>query len=464
MKKKIYSFILILLLGGLASARAQNPDSLAHHCNASFSESANLLQASFHAVDSDGNVLHYWYFGDTSQQGPCHCATVSHTYGAAGTYFVVHFVRDSLGRCYDSSAQVITVVSAPPCEISFSAMRDSTNGHLYNLSAYVPGPSQPMDTVSWTINGVFAGVGVNLYNQYLPSGSSTICARLTRASGCFAQQCQVINVDSLAACVISPYFSYQADSSNPDQISFVPYPNSDSLHYHWDFGDSTSSLAKDPVHLYARAGAYYVTLKVTGYSNADSCTVQTSQVIYVNNVTPPPPVDSCSAVFTYTRDPQRSNEITFSLQDTLTYDSLRWTATYYTDTTHQIYLGGTNPVTYTFPDTGSYIISLTVYRHSCIASTSQSVRIDSTGGTNGLICAYPNPAANESYIDLTLPRSSTVLITVFNSQGKQLLTKVVAGFKGPNHIGIQTAGLPKGIYYVRIQYGNIVKQSKIQKL
>lgn len=85
-------------------------------------------------------------------------------------------------------------------------------------------------------------------------------------------------------------------------------------------------------------------------------------------------------------------------------------------------------------------------------------------GRNDQIPTYPNPAPGESNIDLQLEGNSTIQIQVFNSMGHLMLSRKVAGVRGLNHITLPVAGLPKGIYYVQVEYGNVKKRSRIQKL
>jgi len=91
------------------------------------------------------------------------------------------------------------------------------------------------------------------------------------------------------------------------------------------------------------------------------------------------------------------------------------------------------------------------------------VCIDSLPGSS-YIASYPNPAPGVSRLDVKLDQDNTIYINVYNSMGHLVLSKRVAGIKGMNQIVLPTADLPKGMYYVQIQYGNVSKRSKIQKL
>jgi hypothetical protein len=80
------------------------------------------------------------------------------------------------------------------------------------------------------------------------------------------------------------------------------------------------------------------------------------------------------------------------------------------------------------------------------------------------ISSYPNPATSQANLAVTLDKAATIYVRVYNSMGSQILSTSQSGYPGSNTIVIPVANLPKGIYYVQIQYGNTILKSKIQKL
>jgi|GEM_PF-6215614 len=65
---------------------------------------------------------------------------------------------------------------------------------------------------------------------------------------------------------IIPGFA-QATGSVGESIQFsarpVPYAGLLPYNYHWDFGDGTSSILKEPIHIYTQAGTYVYTVTIT---------------------------------------------------------------------------------------------------------------------------------------------------------------------------------------------------------
>jgi len=77
---------------------------------------------------------------------------------------------------------------------------------------------------------------------------------------------------------------------------------------------------------------------------------------------------------------------------------------------------------------------------------------------------YPNPANDKAYLDFTLPEESRMTIELFNSNGQVIKTIANAFFETGNHqIGINTNGLPGGIYWVRFSSETNVTTIKLIK-
>ncbi|MES1249341.1 MAG: T9SS type A sorting domain-containing protein, partial [Chitinophaga rupis] len=175
--------------------------------------------------------------------------------------------------------------------------------------------------------------------------------------------------------------------------------------------------------------------------------------------------DTCKISFTYTKTPSNPYQVTFTAQDSTGLDSLIWQVVNIADSLHSVFLSGHNP-TYIFPDSGCYLVLLSAIAPGGCRSSSQQTICTDTIPSNAInfISSYPNPAASQANLNVNLGTDNTIHITVFNSMGNQVLTTVVAGNKGQNHVTLPISNLPTGIYYIQIQYGNEIKRSKIQKL
>ncbi len=78
------------------------------------------------------------------------------------------------------------------------------------------------------------------------------------------QSCDWTSLPALA----DPLCDFSTIKRNPDlyevlQFKALVYPFRDSLIYHWDFGDGTTSSERDPKKSYSRSGTFNVQLKIT---------------------------------------------------------------------------------------------------------------------------------------------------------------------------------------------------------
>jgi len=459
MGNKLYTLISFTLFCCLGTARAQDTTL----CNPNFGYSLSGSQAFFQAVDTHAQVRHYWNFGDTTAAGfNSNLSTVAHTYSHTGVYTVTHIIRDSLGgSCFDSTAQSVSVMATPPCTVYLQAQRDTVDHHIYDFYASYAIVGGVHDSITWFINDSVVGTGSSLLHYYLAGGTYTVCARLITSLGCQTEQCQQIVVENPDSCGIAPSFSYVADSSYTRHLYFRPLPDSSGYSYLWDFGDGSYTSVREPEHYYAYGGSYTVTLFVTKHNGADSCQRHFASVVNVIG----PVLQTCSISFTYTRNPSNPNEVTFNVVDSAGTDSLSWLIMKGTDSLHLVHLYGHTP-TYTFPDSGCYLVLLFAGTPAgCQSFSQQAICTDSVlPAARNFISSYPNPAVSQANINLNLSQENAIHITIFNSMGNQVLTTVVAGNKGPNHITLPISNLPTGIYYVQMQYGNETSRSKIQKL
>ena len=140
-----------------------------------------------------------------------------------------------------------------------------------------------------------------------------------------------------------------AVTADPMTYQFVNQSTGAIASYQWNFGDGTISNEVDPIHTFAAAGDYPVSLTVTAPDGVTSDT-ETQIITIVAPTATPEPVD---AIFTFnpiTGDPLT---VEFVNQSTGPIGSYLWD---FSDGTTS---SETNPI-HTFPAGGDYNVSLTV--------------------------------------------------------------------------------------------------------
>ncbi len=447
--RKLLPLLLILPFLG-QELRAQ--------CNTAFTSSVNQATAQFQATGSTGpNFYHSWRFGDGSQGWG---ASTSHTYSLPGTYTVTHIVVDSFNTCGDSVQQTVVISFATSCQASFISARDTVHPNQYHFSSTSQVSGGSVQSYLWTIDSV-AVSGASSFAYTLSPGVHSVCLSISTTAGCTSSVCQNITVDSLpSSCNWQASFTSTGSASNPRRISFFPTPSSNTLRYHWSFGDGTSSIQRTPVHVYSQAGTYSVRLAILDSSNG--CHDTTRHNVQVFGA----PRDSCTASYTYITDSLHPNQLSFTAISNQTIVSQTWYIHSF-DSSHHAVLTTMNP-THIFPDTGSYSVCLRIVTNTgCIKSYCSVITIHSTGQriANNLIPSYPNPASGSTVsLRLVLEQDSRVRITIYNTSGNAVYTNERNAGQGMNTITIPVSGLQRGQYFIDIQYGRERKRSIFQKL
>jgi Zn-dependent metalloprotease len=106
---------------------------------------------------------------------------------------------------------------------------------------------------------------------------------------------------------------------------------------------------------------------------------------------------------------------------------------------------GTHAITYTYTDTSS----------NCTAAITQNIYVDACLGitapvTQGSISVYPNPAQTELNLDLQLLQSQTVTINLVNVLGQTVMASSSELPAGMNRLRLNTANLPRGVYFLEV--------------
>jgi len=358
--------------------------------------------------------------------------------------------------CLLSARAQDTTVCNPGFNVSTSqhtANFQAWDTHLAVIHSWTFGDGYSLTSYSSSASHTYNAAGYYVVKHVIRDSVSGTCHDSTN---------RLVYIDSVPQCQI--YIALHGDSSSlPNHYRFWAGPRSPGDSLSWYINDSLIVRNDTGFSHDFGIGFYTVCVRLHTPSgcNASSCYSFSVHAADSSDTThtppPPPPHDSCSISFTYTVN---VNEVHFTAYDSAGLDSLTWFITRGIDT---VVLHGQAPV-YVFADTGCYNVALhAVDPRGCQSWTGQMICIDSLPGSN-YIASYPNPAPGESRLDVKLDQDNTIYINIYNSMGHLVLNKRVTGIRGLNQIVLPTADLPKGIYYVQIQYGNVSKRSKIQKL
>lgn len=206
---------------------------------------------------STGAGFYQWDFGDGNSSG---LFEPSHTYVQPGTYTVT-MIAENVNGCADTTSTMVVAHPLPVALFSLSAQQSCTSP----VSIQTINASQGAIGYQWDLGN---GQG-SLLNQpdITFDGPGTYYVRLiaTNQYGCTDLHEEEFTVHP------TPEASFIALPQPACEGRPVEFQNTsmNASAYHWYFGDGSQALVDGPLHSYAVAGMYDVTLIATG---AGGCT------------------------------------------------------------------------------------------------------------------------------------------------------------------------------------------------
>lgn len=349
-------------------------------------------------------------------------------------------VNDGIGNDIDTT-YMNTELSA-----NWTASSDSHSGidsYVYCVGT-TPGDS---DIVSWTYNWSFTSVtdtGLNLnYNQ-----TYYYTVRAKNGAGLFSTP-----VSSNGQIVIEPTLKPIAGFSTQtiqvcegDPLIFTN--NSQyATTYLWSFpgGNPNTSTATNPAVYYSSSGNYTIELIATGPGGADTNT----QILPIQ-VFEAPIVDFV-AVDTILHLP---NAFAIFINNTQNATSWLW------DFGDGNFSTAQQPW-HQYTQVGEYTVFLTAYNGLCPSKDlfkNNYIKILYPLGISGLeehtdFSVFPNPFTHQLSLFIQAEKSGNLMITLFDAQGKMMLSFMQQIHTGNNHIALddQISILAKGLYNLQIK-------------
>ena len=309
----------------------------------------------------------YWDFGDaTTGTGQ----NTSHTYTAAGTYFIKHWIKTDVG-CYSDTITKQVIINPLPTAGFTSTGPYCSNKNITFTSTAVPNVGN-ITNWNWTMGDatVYNFTNANPFTHtYATAGNKTVTLKVTTDKGCISTVfSNVITVNPRPV----PAFSNSQACLPYESVVFSnnsTVANAATLSYAWNFGDpssgaANSSVQTSPSHYYAATGSYNVTLTVT---SSDGCVKDS--IRSVSNIYAQPAAS-------FTVNPENCFDTTTTVTSTSTGSGATITGWFWDFGDASTGTGLTANHTYATP--GTYIIKHWVKtNNNCFSDTvSQSVLIN----------------------------------------------------------------------------------------
>lgn len=314
-------------------------------------------------VSPQGNATYEWDFGDGYTASG---KTVTHTFETGGINMYMVCLQttslDSIGdSCMAISCQEIFVGNQGYCEAMYSYFPDSSIYTIHFMDVSWGNPTSWL----WEFGDGTSSTEKNPTHTYNDLGTYSVCLTI-EGDSCSDTFCDSVWIGNMPGDCFANFF-YYPDSSDYltyhfMDMSFTPFGQAST--WYWDFGDGNSSTEQNPSHTYVESGVYYVCLTIT--DSTTNCENTFCLDVFVYG-----PGD-CVAQYIYFPFDSigGNNTLSYQFLDASMGYPTSWDWDFGDGTTS----GEQNPI-HTFPDFGTYYVSLTISNDSCTDTFADSVYV-----------------------------------------------------------------------------------------
>ena len=242
-----------------------------------------------------------WDFGDGTTSGVFH---PEHEFASFGKYVVCLTVSDGIS-CTDIFCDTVEV--SPECDADFEfTYVPTTPIHVQFLDVSTGFPT----FWHWDVGVGTTSTDQNPVHPYLEGGTYEVCLVIEHDDSpyyCTDTICKIVEIPDTVAC--EAIFTYALDPGFPVEVSFMDHSTGNITDWEWDFGDGTTSLEQNPVHIFPKAGEYLVCLNVYNADSLETCFHFICETIYI------PDTMNCVSEYTFMADSTSSIKRQFSFYD-----------------------------------------------------------------------------------------------------------------------------------------------------
>jgi len=181
----------------------------------------------------------------------------------------VALVAGILSGCVEEKTPTLTTNNPPTASFTYTPEKPSAGEEItFNASGSSDPDEGTVLSYSWDFDndGVADATGIEATWNYTTNGTYTVTLTVNDTVDEDTYNITII-VGNVAPTAAFTYTIVNLTVTFTDQSMD---PNGDELTYLWDFGDNETNTTQSPVHTYAAAGTYNVTLTVTDPYNLSS--------------------------------------------------------------------------------------------------------------------------------------------------------------------------------------------------
>ncbi len=225
---------------------------------------------SVHFTDSSQNATGWdWDFGDGDNSI---AKNPEHTYAEAGDYTVNLTVTNENGT--DSTTQEIVVDEASIDDEVLPVADFNANPRSGNapLSVHFTDSSLNATGWDWDFGDGATSTLQNPLHNYTEAGNYVVNLTVSNGNGTDLKTLEIIVAEASSEDKVLPVANFNANpTSGPAPLS-VRFTDSsqNATGWNWNFGDGNTSIAKNPINTYSKAGNYTVNLTVSNENGTKS--------------------------------------------------------------------------------------------------------------------------------------------------------------------------------------------------
>ncbi len=211
---------------------------------------------------SSGATSYLWDFGDTQTST---ATNPSHTYTEAGTFTVTLTATNSCGSDTETKTDYITVSDVPTAGFTGSPISGEVP-----LTVTFTNTSSGATSYSWDFGDTQTSTAQNPSHTYTSAGTYTVTLTATNSCGSDDE----VKIDYITVTCTPPVADFSGSPTSGDApltVNFIDM-STGATSWLWDFGDTETSTAQNPNHIYTDSGTYTVTLTVTNACGSDIAT------------------------------------------------------------------------------------------------------------------------------------------------------------------------------------------------
>ena len=297
------------------------------------------LTVTFTDRSSGKPTMWAWNFGDGSTDA---VANPVHTYTKPGDYTVTLTASNQYGSDTVTKSQLIKVSNIP---IKADFVANPTNGNVPLTVTFTDQSTGGPTMWAWDFGDGGTDMVANPVHTYTKPGDYTVTLTASnKHSSDTVKKSQFIRVSDVA--INADFVGTPTNGYVPLTVTFSDRSTGKPTMWAWNFGDGTTDMVANPVHIYSKPGSYTVTLTASSQYGSSDTEVKQGYITVMGN-----PI-----VADFDANPKSGcSPLTVSFSDRSKGKPTMWAWNFGDGTTDVV----ANPV-HTYSTAGSFTVTLTV--------------------------------------------------------------------------------------------------------